>query len=69
MEGLVIKFGQKVHSIASLKESISETRKNVFYFTSKGLSFSRKSDFRILDIKFHDVIKCLSINEEIHLTE
>ena len=35
----------------NLKDCTCETRKNVFYFTSKTLSFSRKSNFRILDIQ------------------
>ena len=41
-----------------LKESICETRKNVFYFTSKAL-------FVLEIIKFyHDVIKCPSMKHE-----
>ena len=32
----------------SLNETTFQTRKNVFYFTSKALSFSRKSNFKIL---------------------
>ena len=43
----------------SLNNSTCQTRKNVFYFTSKALFV----------LKFHDVIKCLSIKEEIHFTE
>ena len=35
---------------ASLKESFYETRKNVFYFTSKALLFLRILKFKILDI-------------------
>ena len=35
----------------SLKESICETKKNVFYFTAKVFPFSRKSKFRTLDIQ------------------
>ena len=34
----------------SVKESTCETKKSVFYFTSKDLLFLRKSNFRILDI-------------------
>ena len=32
----------------SLNESTCQTRKNIFYFTSKALSFLRKSNFKIL---------------------
>ena len=35
----------------SLKESTCETKKNVFYFILKAFLFSRKSNFRILDIQ------------------
>ena len=35
----------------SLKKSTGEKKKNVFYFTSKPFSFSRKSSFRIPDIQ------------------
>ena len=35
----------------SLNESPCQIRKNVFYFTSKVLSFSRKSNFRIFDFQ------------------
>ena len=36
---------------SSLKKSTCETRKNIFYFTSKLFSFLRKSNFTILDIQ------------------
>ena len=36
---------------SSLKKSTCESRKNVFYFTSEARSFSKKSNFRILDIQ------------------
>ena len=54
----------------SLKESFCETRKNIFYFTSKALFALEKIkslEFKIS--KFHDVIKCLRIKQEIHFTE
>ena len=51
----------------SLNKRTCQTRKNVFYFTSKAL-FSRKFNFRILHFNFHDVIKCLSI-KQMHFTE
>ena len=47
---------------SSLKKSTCETWKNVFYFTSKALLILEK-------IKLCDVIKCLSIKQEIHFTE
>ena len=59
---------------ACLKESTFETRKNVFYFTSKAfLSVHFRSlhnqilTFQIF--KCHDVIKCLSMKHETHSTE
>ena len=39
---------------ANLKNTTCETRKNVFYFTSKVL----------FDLKFHDVIKCQSMKKK-----
>ena len=51
-------------SLLSVNESTYQTRKSVFYFTSKALFVLEKIKF-----KFHDVIKCLSIKEEIHFTE
>ena len=54
----------------SLKESTCETWKNVFYFTP--LSFFRSRENQILEFyifKFHDVIKCLSVKQEIHFTK
>ena len=44
-----------------LKESTWETRKNVFYFTSKALF--------VQVFKCHDVIKCLSMKHKTHFTE
>ena len=41
-----------------LKESFYETRKNVFYFTSKTLFVNQILTFQIS--KCHDVIKCLN---------
>ena len=49
--------------LRSLKNSILEAGKNVFYFSTK----TQFSTFQIL--KCHDVIKCLSMKEEIHFTE
>ena len=54
----------------SLKESTSETRKNLFLFHFK--SSFRSPENQILEFyifKFHDVIKCLSIKQEIYFTE
>ena len=48
----------------SLDESTCETRKNVFYFTSKALFTSKAQIF-----KFHEVIKCVSIKQDIYFTE
>ena len=54
----------------SLKKSTCETRKNIFFISlQKLISPSRKSNFRFLDIQILDVIKCLSIKQEIHFTE
>ena len=53
----------------SLKESTSETTKNAFYFTSKALFALEKIKFyNFIIFKFHDVIKCLSIKQEMHFT-
>ena len=54
----------------SLNKSICQTRKNVFLFHFK--SSFRSQENEILEFyifKFHDVIKCLSIKQEIHFTE
>ena len=54
----------------SLNESTWQTEKNVFYFTFKSFFRSRENQILKLCIfKFHDVIKCLIIKEEIHFTE
>ena len=45
-----------------LKESACETRKNVFYLTSKAL-------FILEIIKCHDVIKCVSMKHKTHIIE
>ena len=50
------------------KRDTCQTRKNVFYFTSKPL-FVLKKILEFYVLKFHDVIKCLSIKQEIHFTE
>ena len=50
-----------------LKESTCETRKNVFYFTSKALFVLEILTFQIF--KGHDVIKCLSMKHETHIIE
>ena len=52
----------------TLKMSTLKSEKNAFYFTPKSSLLTRENqEFQIL--KFHDVIKCLSIKQEIHLTE
>ena len=54
----------------SLNKSIFQIRKNVFLFHFKSSFRSREN--QVLEFylfKFHDVIKCLSIKEEIHFTE
>ena len=53
---------------SSLKESTCETRKSIFYFTSNAL-FVLEKVLVFWIFKFHDVIKCLSIKQEIHFTE
>ena len=54
----------------SLNESTCQTMRNVFYFTSKALFFSRENQtLQFYIFKFHDVIKFLSIIKEIHFTE
>ena len=55
----------------SLKESTCETWENVFYFTSKALSFcSRENQILVFQIfKFQDIIQCLSIKQETHFVE
>ena len=53
----------------SRNESTCQTRKNIFYFTSKALCSRENQLLEFLIFKFHDVIKCLSIRQEIHFTE
>ena len=54
----------------SLNESTCQARKNVFLFHFKSSFRSRENQILEFYIfKFHDVIKCLSIKEEINLTE
>ena len=54
----------------SLIESTCQTRKNVFLFDFKTSFRSRENQILEFYIfKFHDVIKCLSIKQEIHFTE
>ena len=49
----------------SLNKSSYQTRKSVFYFTSKALSVIEKIKFLEFYIsKFHDIIKCLGINKK-----
>ena len=53
-----------------LKECTCETWKNVFYFTSKAFFCSPENQILAFQIfKFHDIIKCLSIKQEIHLLD
>ena len=53
----------------SKKEHLGNLEKGFFISLQKFFSFSKKSNVRILDIHFHDVIKCLSIKQEINFTE
>ena len=54
----------------SLIESTCQTRKNVFLFDFKTSFRSRENQILEFYIfKFHDVIKCPSIKQEIHFTE
>ena len=58
-----------IQSIAwGLNESTFQIKKNVFYFTSKPL-FVLDQILEFYIFKFLDVIKCLSIKQEIHFTE
>ena len=51
----------------NLKESTCETR---FLFHFKSCFRSQENEIsEIYKFKFHDVIKCLSTNQEIHFTE
>ena len=50
----------------SLKEDTSETKKNVFYFTSKAL-FILEITFQTF--KCYDVIRCPSMKHQTHFTE
>ena len=52
----------------SLNDSTCQTRKNVFYFTSKAL-FVLENILEFYVFKFHDVTECLSIKEEVYFTE
>ena len=55
-------------SFLSGNESTYQTREIVFYFTLKALSIQNQIlEFCIF--KFHDVIKCLNIKQEMHFTE
>ena len=50
----------------SLNESTSQTRKNIFYITSRALFIL--DQIKLLNptfLKFYDVIKCLSIKQDI----
>ena len=54
----------------SLNESTSQTRRNVFLFLFKSSFLSQKNQILEFYIfKFHDIIRCLSIKQEIHFTE
>ena len=53
-----------------LNESTCQMKKIIFYFTSKPLFVPEKNQILEFYIfKFHDVIKPLSIKQEIHFTE
>ena len=51
---------------ACLKESTFETKKNVFFFTSKALLVLEIIKFWLL---WYSNVKCLSMKHEIHFTE
>ena len=54
----------------SLNESTCQTRKNAFLFHFKSSFCSQENQILEFYIfKFHDIIKCLSIKQEIHFTE
>ena len=54
----------------SLNESTCQTRKNVFLFHLKSSFSSRENQILTFYVfEFCDVIKCLSIKQEIHFTE
>ena len=53
----------------SLNESTCQTRKNAFYFPSKALFVLDKINFGFWIFRFDDIIKYLSINQEIHFIE
>ena len=53
----------------SINKSTCQTGKNVFFFHFKSSFRSRENQILEFYIfKFHDVIKCLSIKQEIHFT-
>ena len=57
-------------SFLSVNESTYQTRKSVFLFHFKSSFCSPENQvLEFYIFKFHDVIKCLSIKQEIHFTE
>ena len=52
-----------------LNGNTCQIKKNVFYFTSKPLFNLENQILEFYIFKFHGVIKCLSIKQEIHFTE
>ena len=54
----------------NLNDSTCQIRKNIFLFHSKSSFCSQENQILELYIfKFHDVIKCLSVKQEIHFIE
>ena len=53
----------------SPKESTFQTRENVFYFTSRAFFVIYIQIWKFWKLKFHDIIKCLSMKQETSLTE
>ena len=53
-----------------LNKSTCQIKENVSYFTLKPLFILEKNQIlEFYNFKFHIVIKCLSIRQEIHFTE
>ena len=52
-----------------LNESTCQTRENVFFRFKSSVCSRENQILEFYIFKFHDVIKCLSIKQEIHFTE
>ena len=52
-----------------LKKSTCKTRKNAFFYTFKAFCSQENQRLEFYTLKFHDVIKCLSVKQVMHFTK